>query len=403
MKKLAKLIKSKWAGYTIVICIAIIFHTILNNLSGILEFISSFMIFIHPVFNGVMIAYVLNPLCSFFEKRLFKRILNRTTGWILSVITSIIIIFCVIILLGAALIPQLAESVSTLFSNMQDYISAFRIFLKKITDTSAGKHLGINPDQIFGIGDGMIEKAGNYVTDHMGLFVGKSADIGKWLIEAVISFILAIYFLIDKRKIKISCKEFLFLIMGEDKYKKALTFLTRCNNITFKFISIDVIDAIIIGFANFIFMLLTGMNYAALVSVIVGITNLAPTFGPLIGAVIGAFVLVFTNPWHAFWFLVFTAILQTVDGYLLKPKLFGNSLGVSSLMIMIAIILGGRLFGVMGVLLAIPVSAILDFMWKDFVITSLKEYRNKRKSQINDQLLDSDPDTEIIVNESQNQ
>ena len=107
-------------------------------------------------------------------------------------------------------------------------------------------------------------------------------------------------------------------------------------------------------------------------------TNLAPTFGPIVGGAIGAFILVLENPWYALWFIIFTIILQTVDGYILKPRLFGESLGVSPLMILVAIVLGGRKFGVIGIVLAIPIAAIIDFIWKDYVIKKLEEKRSQR-------------------------
>jgi predicted PurR-regulated permease PerM len=125
-------------------------------------------------------------------------------------------------------------------------------------------------------------------------------------------------------------------------------------------------------------MSIAGMDYAALVSVIVGLTNLAPTFGPLVGAIIGAFMLVFVNPWWALWFLIFTAILQTIDGYIIKPKLFGNTLGVSSLWILISIIVLGRMFGVAGILLAIPFAAIFDILYKEIVLSRLEKWKAAR-------------------------
>ena len=166
--------------------------------------------------------------------------------------------------------------------------------------------------------------------------------------------------------------------MKDETFNKCGDFMSRCNDILVRYISVDIVDGLIVGAVNFLFMLIMGMPYSVLISVIVGVTNLAPTFGPIIGAVLGSFILVLVNPWHALWFLVFTVVLQTVDGYILKPKLFGDSLGVSSLMILIAIVIGGRLFGVVGILLAIPFAAIIDFTWKDFVIKKLEERKAKR-------------------------
>ena len=129
----------------------------------------------------------------------------------------------------------------------------------------------------------------------------------------------------------------------------------------------DIIDGIIVGITNFIFFLIMGMPYNILISVVVGITNLAPTFGPIVGGLIGAFILLLVNPWQALWFILFTLVLQTIDGYIIKPKLFGNSFGVSSIWILITIIVGGRMFGVWGILLAIPFAAIADYFYHDVI------------------------------------
>ncbi len=102
-----------------------------------------------------------------------------------------------------------------------------------------------------------------------------------------------------------------------------------------------------------------------MISVVVGLTNLAPTFGPVIGAAIGAFILLLVNPWYALYFLIFTVIIQIIDGYILKPRLFGGALGVPGVVVLICIIIGGRLFGIWGVLLAIPFAAIASFLVKE--------------------------------------
>ena len=122
------------------------------------------------------------------------------------------------------------------------------------------------------------------------------------------------------------------------------------------------------------------MDYAALISVIVGLTNLAPTFGPLVGALVGSLFLVFVNPWYALWFIIFTIILQTIDGYVIKPKLFGNTLGVSSLWILISIIVLGRIFGIPGILIAIPFAAISDIIYKEFLLNKLESRKEEKKA-----------------------
>ena len=123
------------------------------------------------------------------------------------------------------------------------------------------------------------------------------------------------------------------------------------------------------------------MQYVGLVSVIVAVTNLIPNFGPIIGAVIGGFILVLVNPLHALMFVVFCIVLQFVDGYILKPKLFSGSLGVSGLLILIAGIVLGNLFGVLGMLLSIPAAAILSFIYHDYFLPNAEKRRREEEKQ----------------------
>jgi predicted PurR-regulated permease PerM len=377
MNSFNRLLKKKWFANTVATCSAVLLFMILSHLSDIFEGLDAVFSFLRPIINGIIIAYVINPLCHFMERKLFHKIKNEKTKWMLSVVVSLIIIVLCIILLFVALIPQLADSISTLASNMDTYIDALQDLLHGFETGSKG-FFGLDIAALANVGDTVLEKVSGYFTNNMGNFLESSANVGKGVVDVVLALILAIYFLLDKARIVGDVDKLMSLIMKRENYEKTTEFLTRCNNILIRYIAVDVVDGIVVGLLNFLFMVIMRMPYAALISVIVGVTNLAPTFGPLVGAVLGGFILVLLNPWYALWFLIFTAILQTLDGYIIKPKLFGGSLGVSSLMILIAIILGGRLFGVGGILIAIPFAAIIDFAWQDFVIKKLEERQAKR-------------------------
>ena len=127
-------------------------------------------------------------------------------------------------------------------------------------------------------------------------------------------------------------------------------------------------------------MKIAGMQYAGLVSVIVGVTNLVPTFGPIVGAALGALILLMTNPMHALYFLIFTIILQTIDGYYIKPRMFGDVLNVPGVIILISIIVFGRVFGIMGIFLAIPIAAIIVYIFDEFVMPMIKARNEKKKA-----------------------
>ena len=123
-----------------------------------------------------------------------------------------------------------------------------------------------------------------------------------------------------------------------------------------------------------------GMQYVGLISLLLAISNFIPTFGPIIGGVLGAMILLLINPMHAVIFILFTLGVQMLDGYIIRPKLFGSSLGVSGLLILIAVIVGGNMFGILGMLLAIPAAAILDFIYHDMLLPALE--RNRQHSTL---------------------
>jgi predicted PurR-regulated permease PerM len=193
----------------------------------------------------------------------------------------------------------------------------------------------------------------------------------------IISFIIAIYMLMDKERLLAGGKRLWKAITNEKSYQISTDFLGRCNSIMMQYIVFDLLDGLLIGILNAIFMLIVGYPYVPLISVIVGVTNLAPTFGPILGAVIGSLILFLINPWYALGFLIFTIALQTVDGYVIKPKLFGGQLGVPSIWILISLIVFGRLWGVIGILLAIPFAAIIDFIYQDVILFRLERRKKK--------------------------
>ncbi len=187
----------------------------------------------------------------------------------------------------------------------------------------------------------------------------------------MIAFILSVYLLAEKGKLKAGLRRLLRAVFGE-RYGGVSVFLHKCNDIVHRYIVSNLIDSLIVGVANAIFMTIAGMEYVGLTSFVVAVTNLIPTFGPVIGAVIGGFVLLMVKPVHALMFLVFTIILQVCDGYVIKPRLFGSSLGVSGLWILVGVVVGGSMFGVVGILVAIPAVAIIDLIYGSYLLPWLE-------------------------------
>nr|WP_297764913.1 AI-2E family transporter [uncultured Butyrivibrio sp.] len=385
MKLGGKWTKKRWVSYTIATCSAVVLYMILSHIGSLFAGIGSFYAFIKPVVSGIIVAYIFNPLANVFNDKVFKKMKKEKAKWGLSVACALIVIILAVVLLFVALIPQLVDSVTTFTDNVDGYVATLQGVLREVEKEDPSGLLGGEITKIASFGDNILDKVGNYfennmanVTSTIGSVATTTANIGKGVFDAVIAFILAIYLLLDKNRLIKGISRFTGLIMKPENHKYTGIFVKRCNDIIIRYISFDIVDGIIVGVVNLIFMLAAGIPYSVLISVIVGITNLAPTFGPIVGCLIGAFILVLVNPWFALTFIIFTIVLQTVDGYILKPRLFGESLGVSPLMILISIVLGGRLFGVAGILLAIPFAAIIDFIWRDYILKRLEERHLKR-------------------------
>ncbi len=361
--------KQPWYTYAVAACIAVAFYFLLSNIGVFHRFLVALWQFVSPVMAGAVIAYLMNPLVKFYHRTVFRKIKVQKLGYALSITLAVVTVLIVVGVLLGTLVPQLISSVGTLIGNMNGYIESLEEFLQRFEVIQ--KFIKVEE---------VLTTIASSLTDNLGRIINSFGEAGKGVFNIVIAFILAIYFLAEKDMLRSGIKRLMRAILKENRFNAVTQFLQHCDAILLRYIGGILLDALIVSVINMIFMLATGMSYAGLVSFVVGVTNMIPTFGPMIGAVIGAFILLLVKPSYALWFLIFTFLLQTCDGYIIKPKLFGGSLGVSGLWILIAIILGGRLFGVAGVLLAIPFAAIFTEIYKSYVLPFLERQREKKEA-----------------------
>ena len=369
MKK-NKLSNQKWYNNAVAVLIGVVSYVALTHLGTIVGALKSFSGYFTAVFIGCVIAYMVNPLASFMEENFFQGLKKRPVRWMLSVIVAMLVLILLLMCLMLMLIPQLIESISLLVGNMDGYIRTLEGMIANWN--IAGIDLSEQLNEFMASSEDLIKTGTQLLTSSLSRILAASKGIGKNLLNLLLALILSIYLLGAKDSLKQGSRRLLKASMSDQWYDVVVTFLKRCNNILVRYIIFSILDAAIVGGANAFFMAIVGMQYVGLISVVVGVTNLIPSFGPMIGAVIGGFILLLVNPWHALIFLVFTAVLQTLDGYVIKPKLFGDSLGVSGFLILIAIIVFGNIWGIWGILLAIPLAAIIDFTYEEYFLPHLE-------------------------------
>ncbi len=373
--RFTKLTEKKWYNGAVIVCIGVVLYVALTHLNVILSVLGTFIGYFKPVIAGIVFAYMISPLAKFFYYRVFRKMKLGKSRWYLSVAIAFLLMLLMLAVLMGMLIPQIIQSLAMFSSNFEGYARSLINWI----DSSPLQAL-VNRESMEALAGTAMSSISDFVRENSGRFLSIAASSGKGIISAVISLILAVYLLIDSRRISAVVREFISLTMSQDAYEAVLDFVLRCDTILVSYIVQSLLESLIVGIACAILMAFMRMSYIGLISVVVAVTNLIPNFGPVIGGVIGAFILLLVNPLHALIFIGLCVVLQVVDGYVLRPKLFSNSLGVSGVVILAATIVLGNMFGIIGILLAIPVAAVLHFVYNDYFIPWRKSRKALRES-----------------------
>ena len=375
MNKLSQKLK-EWLPLALALCAAVVVYVVLTHLSSIWGGIRSFFRFFTPVFIGAVIAYVVNPLANLFRNRVFRGVKKEKARTVLSNALAFVTVIALLALMLVIMIPQMVESVSLFVSNLDGYLDSVKARLPDLK--LFGNALDLQ--SFLESREKLLNMLMDMVQKNADKLLKTSLVAGKGVMQWVIALFLSIYLLSGKENLKKGGCRLLRALIPARKYESSLTFLRRCDQILNRYVVFNLLDALLIGCVNAMFMAIAGIPYVGLVSFLVAVTNLIPTFGPIIGAAVGALVLALVKLKYAIVFLIFTVVLQTCDGYLVKPKLFGSSLGVSSLWILVGVVVGGRMFGAAGVLLAIPAVAILDHLYSDYFMPWLEKRRKAKEA-----------------------
>ncbi|MBQ8959994.1 MAG: AI-2E family transporter [Ruminococcus sp.] len=373
MKHIKELIHKRWFATALGGCITVAFYLLISNIVDIWQGFTQILGYFSTVMGGCALAYMMNPLAKLYERTLFRRIRKEAPKWTVSIVLALTTVILFLVLIMSILIPQLIDSISMFIGNLDSYAKSLQSFIRSFLPED---HESPSFQNFVLSSENIINTIVDYIMENSSKIINFSTNAGKSVVNWVIAFILSIYLLGAKNRLKAGLKRLLRASLSKKHYKSTASFLSHCNDILNRYVIFDLIDGLIVGTVNAVFMAALGMQYAGLVSVVVGITNLVPTFGPMVGAIIGGFILLMVKPFHALLFVIFTIILQTVDGYIIKPKLFGGTLGVSGLWILIVIIACGRIYGIVGILLAIPIAAITDYIYREMLLPAL-ERRNR--------------------------
>ena len=367
MKKIWEELKTTGKLSTMIaVAVLIVFYMMLNNLEPIVSFLLGAYAIIRPFVWGVVVSYLLYHVTEFLKRTLFKGMKNTKLAHILAVSISLILTLVLLSLLMSAVVPQMVSAVSVLVNISGSYIETLEKMLINIDRNLP--FIDLDTESLADLGEDIFDTATKWVKDNTDMIISTTVGVGNSIMNIVLIFFMVIYVLLDTDSLKRGVARFFQAVLSPLQYLNFSKFAFKADRVFMSFIGQNFIDAMLVGVVNYIFMLIMGMtDYAILISVIAGVTNFIPTFGPIIGAVVNTVLLLVIDPVDALWFFLWTFLLQTVDGYIVKPILFGKGVKVKSLWVLIAIVVGGGIGGVTGMIIGIPVFALIQDAYEEWV------------------------------------
>ena len=332
-----------------------------------------------PFVIGALLAFILNPavrkVMQFLEKICHVRSLKLRKLLAIAITYIIFLGFITVTIFG--IVPQVANSIIELINNIPasiNYIYDLLDILKEHFPSLdiAGLEKATN-DTI----PTLLNTLKDFATNLIPAIYTISMYIVNWIVDIVIAIIVSVYMLSDKKQLRNSCKAMVYAFVPQKWVQILVEVLQECNNLFSSFVIGKAIDSLIIGILCFILMNIFRLPYAVLISVIVGITNMIPYFGPFIGAIPGILILLIVSPIKALVFLILILCLQQFDGLILGPKILGNSTGLRPLWIIIAITVGGTVGGVLGRFLGVPIVAFLRYLMNRLIQHRLRKKNYK--------------------------
>ena len=368
---------SKWMYWFILAVAIILVYKVLDNFTAIGGAIGNFFGIISPFLAGTLLAYLLYIPASRIEKIFTKK---KSKFWkkkarSISVLLTYILATLVIILLVNVILPIITNSIVELVGNFQGYWNSAidRLnalpedsFLKSQLVTDAVKSLGDAIQSIDFMQYINPEKITTYVKSVLGVATG--------IFDVFVTIVVSVYILLQRGSIVKFFGKLSIAIFDQKTCQKMGQYIDSTNRIFFKFISSQLIDAIIVGILVTIAMSIIGVKYAVLLGFMIGLFNIIPYFGAIVAVAISVLITIITGGLsQAAIMAIVVIILQQIDSNIINPKIIGNSLEISPLLVIFAVTVGGAYFGVLGMFLAVPVIAVLKIVVNDYIDFKIKK------------------------------
>ncbi len=366
------------SGIVIAIAAAISFN-LLNNLNHVRSWLTSIKYYLAPVTGGLILAYVLRPFARFMERRLLKKLKSEKLRVHIAGISTVVLLFLIVYFLLILLIPQTIESLAEFMANSGAYIESIKAFIAKYAEKI--EFIEINVDELIGSSNEVLASVMTWLTSNYQQFIDLFYQLGSHLFSLIIVLAMSIYALLDRKNLKKGIMKLEKVVLGEQKTQRLNEIIERGDTITMRFLGSNLLDAVIIAVINFVFLSVFKCPYALILSVMLGVFNFVPTFGPIAGGILASIIVLLVKPSLVVGFAIFTIVLQQIDGNVIKPVLFGDTTGLSPFWVLVSIVVGGRMFGIAGMVLGVPAFALLSTVYSEIIDKRLKITEEKKTKE----------------------
>ena len=350
----------------IVIACSIVFYLISSQVKVFSNKISDFIAILYPFIIGFAIAYLLNFILKFIENRIIsEKMRGKSPAKVraISMLLTYLVAGTLCYLFVHFVWPELLESIIGLFNDIPNYVNNATVMINKLIE-----EFNLTPASMEILESKWKELTDfimNFMTDIIPVIGNTIMVVISSLWNIVLGVIVSIYLLKDKEKFFAISKKITYAIFNREHSYKILELTHRANKIFGKFLGGKILDSFIIAIITFVILTIFKMPYTLLVTVIVGVTNVIPFFGPFFGAIPSVILVRFVSPIKAFWLLIIILIIQQLDGNVIGPKILGDSIGVSAFWILFALLIAGKFLGLVGMLLGVPLFAFVYSIIKD--------------------------------------
>lgn len=350
--------------------IIVSFVMVLLNIQVVKDWFKILVEALSPFFWGLLFALIMSSFAEFIESKLPEK-MKKKSKRLISSIAAVLLLLGIIIIFILILFPQIGSSVSSVSTVIYGYLNDVSSWFDRM-----GLSNYLSPEvlqELYEYANNLLKAIWQFIQGAIPGVLSITVTTFSSLLNFIIGFIVALYILIDREKLKSYFSKLFRAILTTSSYNYLHYVTTLFVDKFYRFLVGKIIDSLIIGIICAIAMMILKLEYVALISVIVFVTNIIPFFGPFLGAIPSCLLLLLVNPMHAVIFLVLILVLQQIDGNIIGPYILGDSVGLSSLGIIFAIMIGGAYFGFLGMLFGVPVFAVISILISDFIDRRVSE------------------------------